>query len=138
MFEFTEDERFTDTAHMARIVAEYKRQGFLTALDDFGAGYSGLNLLASFRTDLIKIDMALIRGIDTDYVRQTIVAGIVGIARALNVRVIAEGVETDAEIMVLRAAGVALFQGYRLAKPQIERFPVVAGIESFRTAASAA
>jgi EAL domain-containing protein (putative c-di-GMP-specific phosphodiesterase class I) len=138
MFEFTEDERFTDTAHMARIVAEYKRQGFLTALDDFGAGYAGLNLLANFQTDLIKIDMALIRGIDADPVRQAIVAGIVGIARALNQRVIAEGVETDGEIMMLRAAGIGLFQGYRLAKPQIEHFPSVAGIEQFASIAAAA
>ncbi|WP_158810416.1 EAL domain-containing protein [Beijerinckia sp. L45] len=138
MFEFTEDERFTDTAHMARIVTEYKRQGFLTALDDFGAGYSGLNLLANFQTDLIKIDMALIRGIDADPVRQAIVAGIIGIARALDLRVIAEGVETDAEIGVLRAAGIALFQGYRLAKPQVEQFPTVIGMESFGFATAVA
>ena len=138
MFEFTEDERFTDTAHMARIVAEYKRQGFLTALDDFGAGYAGLNLLANFQTDLIKIDMALIRGIDADPVRQAIVAGIVGIARALNQRVIAEGVETDGEIMMLRAAGIGLFQGYRLAKPQIEHFPIVIGIDTLAEATAAA
>ena len=136
MFEFTEDERFTDTAHMARIVAEYKRQGFLTAIDDFGAGYSGLNLLANFQTDLIKIDMALIRGVDTDPVRQAIVAGIIGIARALNVRVIAEGVETDAEILVLRAAGIALFQGYRLARPQIEHFPIVSDMATFTALAA--
>jgi EAL domain-containing protein (putative c-di-GMP-specific phosphodiesterase class I) len=128
MFEFTEDERFTDTAHMMRIVAEYKRQGFLTALDDFGAGYAGLNLFANFQTDLIKIDMALIRGIDTDRARQAIVAGIVGIARALDVRVIAEGVETEAETVTLRAAGISLFQGYYFAKPQLECFPGVARI----------
>jgi EAL domain-containing protein (putative c-di-GMP-specific phosphodiesterase class I) len=130
MFEFTEDERVTDPAHTARIIAEYKRQGFLTALDDFGAGYSGLNLLANFQTDLIKIDMALIRGVDTDRVRQAIVAAIVGMARALNLQVIAEGVETDAEIMILHAAGIVLFQGYRLARPQLERFPGVIGMES--------
>jgi EAL domain-containing protein (putative c-di-GMP-specific phosphodiesterase class I) len=138
MFEFTEDERFTDPAHTARIIAEYKRQGFLTALDDFGAGYSGLNLLANFQTDLIKIDMALIRGIDTDLVRQAIVAGIVGIARALNLQVIAEGVETDAEIMILRAAGIVLFQGYRLARPQLERFPSVIGMEALSRVSAAA
>ena len=138
MFEFTEDERVTDPAHTARIIAEYKRQGFLTALDDFGAGYAGLNLLANFQTDLIKIDMALIRGIDTDRVRQAIVAGIVGIARDLNLKVIAEGVETDAEIMILRAAGIVLFQGYRLARPQLERFPSVIGMDALGRISAAA
>ena len=71
MFEFTEDERFNDTAHVAAIIAEYKKQGFLTALDDFGSGYAGLSLLASLQTDLIKIDMGLIRNIDADRTRRT-------------------------------------------------------------------
>ena len=75
MFEFTENERFRDIAHVKRIIAEYRRQGFLTALDDFGAGYAGLSLLANFRTDLIKIDMDLLRGIDADAGRGAIVAG---------------------------------------------------------------
>jgi EAL domain-containing protein (putative c-di-GMP-specific phosphodiesterase class I) len=130
MFEFTETEHFTDTNHVEGIIAAYKRQGFLTALDDFGAGYAGLNLLARFQPDLIKIDMDLIRAIDADRVRQSIVAGIVGIARSLNLSVIAEGIETDAELTVLRAAGVTLFQGYRFAKPAIETFPMVAGLDA--------
>jgi EAL domain-containing protein (putative c-di-GMP-specific phosphodiesterase class I) len=135
MFEFTEDERVKDTAHVANIVAEYRRQGFLTALDDFGAGYAGLNLLANFQPDLIKIDMALIRGIDTDQVRQAIVAGIIGIARALGLKVIGEGVETATEVAVLRAAGLSLFQGYYFAKPQIECFPTVTGLAAIQEAA---
>jgi EAL domain-containing protein (putative c-di-GMP-specific phosphodiesterase class I) len=123
MFEFTENERFADTGHVARIVAEYKRQGFLTALDDFGAGYAGLGLLANFQPDLIKIDMDLVRGIGGDRVRQSIVAGIIGIARELDIAVIAEGVETDAEIVALRSAGASLFQGYRIARPVIAALP---------------
>ncbi len=125
MFEFTENERFADVAHLQLILREYKRQGFLTALDDFGAGYAGLNLLASLQPDIIKIDMDLIRSIDRDAVRQTIVAGILTIARRLDIQVIAEGIETEAEMMVLRAAGVRLFQGFFLAKPMIEALPQV-------------
>ena len=125
MFEFTENERFTDFTHISRILREYKRQGFLTALDDFGAGYAGLNLLASLQPDLIKIDMELIRSIDKDRVRQTIIAGLLTIARRLDIQVIAEGVETEAELMVLRAAGIRLFQGFFFAKPMIEGLPDV-------------
>ncbi len=137
MFEFTEDERFHDTAHVAAIVAEYKRQGFLTALDDFGAGYAGLGLLADLQTDLIKIDMGLIRNIDTDRTRRTIVTGIVGIARELEMSVIAEGVETAAEVAILRALGVSLFQGYHFAKPQVECLPPVPSLQTARDLAVA-
>lgn len=127
MFEFTENEKFRDTAHVTRIVAEYRRQGFLTALDDFGAGFAGLNLLANFQPDLIKIDMDLLRGIDSDQRRQIIVAGIIGIARSLGIAVIAEGVETAAELDTLRSLGANLFQGYHFAKPHLEALPQVSG-----------
>jgi EAL domain-containing protein (putative c-di-GMP-specific phosphodiesterase class I) len=127
MFEFTENEKFHDTAHVARIVAEYRKQGFLTALDDFGAGFAGLSLLANFQPDLIKIDMDLLRGIDTDRRRQTIVAGLIGIARELGIAVIAEGIETKAELETLRTLGATLFQGYYFARPALEHLPPVAG-----------
>jgi len=123
MFEFTENERMADTRHVERIVAEYRRLGFTTALDDFGAGYAGLNLLANFRPDVIKVDMALVRGIDTSPARQTIMAGLIGIARGLEVEVVAEGVETCAEAGILRAAGIRLMQGYLFARPRIEALP---------------
>lgn len=64
IFEATEGEVVSDGQRLAEILREYERMGFLTAIDDFGAGYAGLNLLADFQPDLIKIDMALIRGID--------------------------------------------------------------------------
>lgn len=126
MFEFTENERMTDVAHVQRIVAEYRKQGFITALDDFGAGYAGLNLLASFQPDLIKLDMEMIRGIATSPARQIIVAGVIAMARQLGVSVIAEGVETEAELAALREAGIALFQGYLFAKPAVASLPPVA------------
>jgi EAL domain-containing protein (putative c-di-GMP-specific phosphodiesterase class I) len=127
MFEFTENEKFRDTAHVARIVSEYRRQGFLTALDDFGAGFAGLSLLANFSPDLIKIDMDLLRGIDTDARRRIIVAGILTVAKSLEIAVIAEGVETEAELETLIGLGATLFQGYHFAKPHLEALPPVAG-----------
>jgi EAL domain-containing protein (putative c-di-GMP-specific phosphodiesterase class I) len=122
MFEFTENERMTDVAHVANIVAEYRRMGFTTAIDDFGAGYAGLGLLAQFQPDLVKIDMELLRGVDSSMARQAIIAGIVAIAGKLGITVLAEGVETEAELATLRGAGISLFQGYYFAKPQIETF----------------
>ncbi|MBJ3783889.1 EAL domain-containing protein [Devosia sediminis] len=122
MFEFTENERMVDAGHVANIVAEYKRMGFMTALDDFGAGYAGLGLLAKFQPDLIKIDMELLRGVDSSPARQAIVAAIVGMARQMGILVLAEGVETEAEMVTLRAAGISLFQGYFFAQPQLETF----------------
>ena len=125
MFEFTEDEEVTDVAHLQNIIREYRRQGFITAIDDFGAGFAGLGLLADFQPDLVKIDMKLVRGIDTSRARQTIIAGIVFIARELGITVLAEGVETDAEFLMLKAAGIKLFQGYWFAKPAFEALPPI-------------
>ncbi len=125
VFEFTENESVRDTAHLRAIIAEYRRQGFTTAIDDFGAGHAGLGLLADFQPDLIKLDMNLIRGIDTSRARQSILTGVLHIARELNITVLAEGVETEAEFVMLKAAGIHLFQGYWFAKPAFEALPIV-------------
>jgi EAL domain-containing protein (putative c-di-GMP-specific phosphodiesterase class I) len=125
MFEFTENERIADTAHVQNIIEAYRRMGFTTALDDFGAGYAGLTLLANFRPDLIKIDMELVRGIEASPARQAIVASIAGLCRELGIDVIAEGVETRAEFLMLRSAGIGLFQGFLFARPALESLPVV-------------
>jgi EAL domain-containing protein (putative c-di-GMP-specific phosphodiesterase class I) len=125
MFEFTENERMVDTKHVARIIAEYKRLGFITAIDDFGAGHAGLNLLADLQTDLIKIDMEIIRGVTDSAARRAIIAGILVMARALDITIIAEGIETEAELATLRDAGINLFQGFLFAKPALEDLPTV-------------
>jgi EAL domain-containing protein (putative c-di-GMP-specific phosphodiesterase class I) len=122
MFEFTENERMTDVDHVSHIVSEYRRMGFTTALDDFGAGYAGLSLLSQFQTDLIKLDMELLRGIESSPVKQAIVRGLAGIAAELKITLLAEGVETAEELAALRGLGIALFQGYFFAKPQVENF----------------
>lgn len=128
MFEFTENEEVSDTAHLTNIITEYRKHGFTTAIDDFGAGHAGLGLLVDFQPDLIKIDMKLIRGIDTSPARQAVIAGIVGIARELDITVLAEGIETEAEFLVLRDAGIRLFQGYWFAKPAFEELPRIQSV----------
>lgn len=117
IFEFTEQEYITDMSHVRGIVRHYKERGFLTALDDFGAGYAGLNLLADIDADIIKLDMALIRGIDQDRRRQAIVRGTMVMCEELSTKVIAEGVETREEYLALQDLGVELFQGYYFARP---------------------
>lgn len=124
MFEVMEGERVEDPVHLQSIFAEYARQGFTTAIDDFGSGYSGLNLLATFQPHVIKLDMVLTRNIDDDRVRQAIVAGIVLVARELNIQIVAEGVETQAERDALLSLGIELMQGYLFAKPEVEALPL--------------
>lgn len=121
VFEVTEGERVRDEAHLQGIFTEYRRQGFSTAIDDFGAGYSGLNLLAQFQPDVIKLDMALTRNIDSDRVRRAIVSGVLLVCRDLDIRVIAEGIETIGELNVLRELGVELIQGYLFGRPAFEQ-----------------
>lgn len=125
IFEITEKEELVEKKHLKSIVREYQRQGFMTAFDDFGAGYSNLNLLAEFQPDIIKLDMALVHRIDQDPVRQAIVRGTLGVCRALDIQVIAEGVETSAELQVLASMDIHLFQGFLFARPVFEQLPQV-------------
>jgi EAL domain-containing protein (putative c-di-GMP-specific phosphodiesterase class I) len=122
MFEFTENERISDTAHVQHIIASYQKMGFTTALDDFGAGYAGLGLLAQFQPDLIKIDMELVRGVGASPARQAIIRGLVAIAADLNIVVLAEGIEDEKEMVTLRTMGIKLMQGYFFARPKLETF----------------
>ncbi|SAL67550.1 EAL domain-containing protein [Caballeronia humi] len=123
IFETVEGENIISRPHLVEIFRAYKRFGFQTAIDDFGAGYSGLTLLADFQPDLIKLDMELVRRIDTDFVRQRIVCGVLAMCRDLGIRVIAEGIETSAERDFFAANGVALMQGYFFAKPAFKAVP---------------
>jgi EAL domain-containing protein (putative c-di-GMP-specific phosphodiesterase class I) len=120
IFEITEGEKVDDILHVREIVQYYKARGFKTAIDDFGAGYAGLNLLAEIQTDFIKLDMALIRHVDRDKSRQAIVRGIVQVCSDLSITAIAEGLETYEEMSVLQAFGIELYQGYYFAKPSFQ------------------
>jgi len=128
MFEFTENERISDAAHVERIVAEYRQMGFMTALDDFGAGYAGLGLLTRLQPDILKLDMELIRDIDASPAKRAIVSGLVKIADDLGLTLLGEGVETSRELAVLRDLGIRLFQGFLFGKPELERFVCSADI----------
>lgn len=124
IFEFTENEKMADTDHVANIVETYRKMGFGTAIDDFGAGHAGLGLLAKFQPEIIKLDMDLIRGINASLPRRMIVNGVTRMAEAMGILVIAEGIETVGEFEALRAIGIRYMQGYLLARPAIRSLPV--------------
>jgi EAL domain-containing protein (putative c-di-GMP-specific phosphodiesterase class I) len=123
IFELTEGEALADTAHLKNIVESYRKMGFKTAIDDFGAGFSGLNLLAKFQPDIVKLDMELIRDLDSEPVKRVIVAGIEKICRDLGISIIGEGVETVGEHRALLDLGITLQQGYFFARPGFEALP---------------
>jgi EAL domain-containing protein (putative c-di-GMP-specific phosphodiesterase class I) len=110
------------------LVAELHRArglGVQFAIDDFGAGFSGLNLLAEFQPDTIKLDMGLVRGIHRHGPRQAIVRGVLRTCEDLGIEVIAEGVETLDEYEWLRGEGLTLFQGFLFARPGLRALPEV-------------
>jgi EAL domain-containing protein (putative c-di-GMP-specific phosphodiesterase class I) len=124
IFEFTENERI-DPDHLRGIIRAYRELGFSTAIDDFGAGMSGLGLLADLATDWVKLDMALVRGIDGCPRRRAIVDTVVQLCRRLGVELIVEGVETVGELEVLRLLGVRYVQGFLFGQPEIGQLPPV-------------
>lgn len=125
IFEVTEHEEIVDHDHLVRILSAYKAHGFLTAIDDFGAGFAGLNLLADFQPDLLKLDIGLVRGIDADRNRQQIVRHTTALCADLGVRVMAEGVETQDESAALVDLGIGLQQGFLFARPGLASLPEV-------------
>lgn len=125
IFEITEAEEVADRQHLLRIVEEYRRHGFKMALDDFGAGYSGLNLFAELTPDIVKLDMDLTRNVHLRPTALAVVRSLVELCSSLNVALVAEGIETVAEFETLKGCGIRLMQGYLFAKPAFETLPNV-------------
>jgi EAL domain-containing protein (putative c-di-GMP-specific phosphodiesterase class I) len=125
VIEVVEGEIIEDHSQFSRLINEYRGIGLKVAIDDFGAGYSGLNLLAEFQPDQVKLDMKLITGIERHGPRQAIVRAISQICSDLGIDIVAEGIETEDEYAWLASQGIRLFQGYLFAKPGFESFPAV-------------
>jgi EAL domain-containing protein (putative c-di-GMP-specific phosphodiesterase class I) len=123
IFEITESEKVREPLHMRGIVEEYRKYGIQVALDDFGAGYSSLNLLADVPADIIKLDMDLTRNLHQRPASLALIKPMVTLAGALGSLLIAEGVETVEEYQALRDCGIRIMQGYLFAKPQFEALP---------------
>jgi EAL domain-containing protein (putative c-di-GMP-specific phosphodiesterase class I) len=125
MFEVTESEHVADPQHLTKIFQYYQTQGFVTALDDFGAGHAGLNMLAHFLPNVLKLDIELVRNIDRDHTKQIIAKHLLKMCQELKITVLAEGVERIEEVHFFYDRGVRLMQGYFFAKPLFEALPTV-------------
>jgi len=123
IFEVTEAEQSRDPAHLRSIFVEYRAHGMITAIDDFGAGHSGLNMLADFQPDIVKLDMALCRNLHMDRVRRAIARSIISLCAELDIQVVCEGIETLEEAGALRDLGVRYVQGFLFARPAFEALP---------------
>ena len=104
-------------------VARLRSLGYRIAVDDLGEGYSGLNSFAQLEPDIVKLDMSLIRGIDTTPTKRKMVHALASLCLELDTPLVAEGVETEAERNILVGLGADLFQGYLFARPGAP-FPV--------------
>ena len=125
VFEVIEGEVIRDQAHLASIINCYRKQGFSTAIDDFGSGYAGLNLLAEYQPDFIKLDRQLVTGIHRHTARQAIARAVILVCRDLGIGLLAEGVEEIDEVAWFAEQGVELFQGNYFAEPGFEVLPGV-------------
>lgn len=115
--EVTETAMMQDRDHAAVILKALSEMGISVAVDDFGTGYSNLSYLIDFPFQKLKIDRSFVSRIDTDQNTGAVVSTIVGLSRALGVHTIAEGVETENQATLLRAAGCEVVQGYFYGKP---------------------
>ena len=120
MFEVTEGEQILSHSHLLKIFQSYAARGFITAIDDFGAGFAHEDWLHSLKPRVLKLDMALIRDIDQSTEKQQRLQQILTQCALLGCKVLAEGVETAAELTYLAAQGIDWFQGYFFARPQLE------------------
>ena len=115
--EITEPAIFDDAERAAQTLATLRSHGFRIALDDFGTGYSSLHNIRTFALDSLKIDRSFIDGMGRERESAAIVHSIIHLGRALGLGVIAEGVETEAQVQALRLAGASHLQGYFFSHP---------------------
>ncbi len=117
VFEITERAALDNIERAREAVRQLRRLGFRIAVDDLGAGYAGLSSFALLEPDIVKLDMSLVRDIDSSTVKRKIVASMATLCRDMGMLIVAEGVETIAERNVLLDLGCDLLQGYLFARP---------------------
>lgn len=117
LLEITESAYSNDSKRLIEVVESLRRAGFRIEMDDFGSGYSSLNMLTSLPIDVLKIDMKFIRGIEKDEKERRLVTIIMDIARFLKVPVVAEGVENKEQLEIMKDMGCDLIQGFYFSRP---------------------
>jgi EAL domain-containing protein (putative c-di-GMP-specific phosphodiesterase class I)/GGDEF domain-containing protein len=120
VFEITERSAIESYKSFRSAMLHYIEQGYKTAIDDTGAGYSNLSMINKIKPNFIKIDMDLIRGVDADSFKQAIIKSFVWLANLTNIQLVAEGIETMEEARTLHSLGVHAGQGYLLGRPSPE------------------
>jgi EAL domain-containing protein (putative c-di-GMP-specific phosphodiesterase class I) len=117
VLEITERSGLEQVAGVGCRLKRLRELGYRIALDEIGAGYSGLSSLAHLEPEIVKVDMSLIRGVDRSPIKQRLFRTLAVLCRKLQVMMVAEGVETRAELECAVAIGGDLFQGYLFAHP---------------------
>lgn len=117
IIELTEHQPTHDYNLLKEAVLHYRNMGFEIAIDDLGEGFSSLRLWSELKPEYVKIDMHFIQGIDQDPVKMQFVRAIQDIAEQCGTRVVAEGIETQGELIAIRNLGIACGQGYHIARP---------------------
>ena len=125
VIEVTERHSLDGIADLTERVARLRRLGYRMAVDDLGAGYAGLTSVVRLQPEVVKLDMSLVRGCDTDVARQGVIRSMAELSGRLGMEVVVEGVETEAEATCLQSIGCSLHQGYRYARPA-KPWPAVA------------
>jgi diguanylate cyclase (GGDEF)-like protein len=124
LFEISEKNAITDLDGFRKTIEHYKRQNYEIAIDDAGAGYSGLNLMTDVHPHYIKLDMRLVRDVDKDTYKKSLVKCLYDFCCLTNVALIAEGIETESELRALIEIGVHYGQGYYIQYPNHEILPI--------------
>ncbi|WP_253198867.1 EAL domain-containing protein [Clostridium estertheticum] len=117
--EITEDEAMEDINLIIKVLLELKSKGIKISMDDFGTGYSSLSWLSKLPIDTIKIDRSLIINLDNNSKNIVIIKAIIAVADSLDIKVIAEGIETETELLTLKELGCQYIQGYLIGKPMV-------------------
>jgi EAL domain-containing protein (putative c-di-GMP-specific phosphodiesterase class I) len=117
VLELTERASVTHDASLERHISALHALGYRLAVDDLGAGYAGLTTLARVKPEYVKLDGSLVRDVDTSTTNQIVIKSIMLLAQQLDMRVVAEAIETPAELKTLRLLGLEYLQGYLLARP---------------------
>jgi len=118
VLELTEDAKLS-CDELNTVMELHRSLGIKTGIDDFGSGYSGLNVLATCGADMVKLDRQLVRGVDKDLKKQMIVESFTRLCGRLGSLVVAEGIETRGEAEMLRKNGITLMQGYYFGRPAV-------------------
>jgi len=121
VLEITERHSTKDFSLFHRTLDHYRGEGYKVAVDDVGTGYSGLWSIAEIRPEFIKLDMSLVRGIDTNPVKRALIETFLTFSDKVGCKIIAEGIETQTELSSLISMGVHYGQGYYLARPAVPK-----------------